>query len=166
MQLIRLSITLSASCCLLPVFANAATATPPIGHGQVYQCTAPTGKVTYQHAPCPENSLKVTLLDVTDARTDAQVRQARTINETQARVARDMARERKNNERKNLAANSMARPLAVHHRQDSTTTKADPRPSNLIPKKRDFRAIHKPNKNPRGTTNQNNRRADSPAGLT
>ncbi|MBI5926204.1 MAG: hypothetical protein HY836_11450 [Aquabacterium sp.] len=63
---------------------------------QTWRCTAPSGQVSYSQQPCAANGDLVTLKD---ARTRGQQRQATNNTERDAKLARQMQRERRHQER-------------------------------------------------------------------
>lgn len=103
---------------------------------QTFRCAEANGQSQYQQWPCAPSQTQRVIL-VADARTTAQRTQAADIAEREQRLLRDMSRDTGPHPHR-------AQPLTVPKRK----TQAEPSQNSAtdlkrIPRKRDFRAVHK-----------------------
>lgn len=111
----------------LALVALAAMAAAPGAAQQVYRCTSPDGKVTYQQAPCPKSDQE-RKVDATPANTDFDASQreellrkgdeaGRRLEERAAREAEEARQRREREERlerEALAREEMREPVIVY----------------------------------------------------
>ena len=98
--------TISLLLCMGGTAVHAANAPSPAGTNQSWRCTSPAGVVTYSQQPCEGQA---ELKQMADERSTSQLRQSRDNNLRDAKLARQMQRERRHEER--LA--SLERPVAL-----------------------------------------------------
>ncbi|MDE2000487.1 MAG: hypothetical protein KGI52_16340 [Burkholderiales bacterium] len=142
---VQLALAASALMCLVQ-----AQASPASGTEQAFQCTNSHGQITYQQMPCSVNAAKVIQVDASDRRTEAQHRQAGAALGQQTQLAQKMSDHRQRMERQAASNTREARALTVQAKptpQPKLTTTSSK--SNLISRKRDFRAVYKPPKKAR-----------------
>lgn len=93
----RMSATLAISVLLgINCAAAHANAPSPANTNQSWRCTSPTGAVTYSQQPCEGQA---ELKQMADERSTRQLRQSRDNNLRDAKLARQMQRERRHEER-------------------------------------------------------------------
>lgn len=86
--------------------AQTTQSTLPAKANQTWRCTSQTGVITYSQQPCEGQA---ELKQMADDRSSSQLRQARNNNLRDAKLARQMQRERRHEERKA----SLGRPVAL-----------------------------------------------------
>lgn len=142
----------------LALFSFLANGSP--AHAQTFRCQDASGQSQYQQWPCAQAASQRQVL-VADARTDAQRNHATDMAEREQKLLRNLSRQ-------NGANQARALPLTVTARRAEAEANPSLPTTDLkrIPRKRDFRAVHKPERHAASKTNIAKARAHRPPSVS